>query len=215
MTGRWSSPRPLRRGCGPRARPYRAAARLARTAIARATTRHPKINTKVKREGPTDILVVDDERDIRAPDRGHSRGRGPRRPHGRRQRRRPFRRSTRPRPISSSRYLAQGQPARRHRHPEAGAPRQSLGPDRDHLGSRQYRDRRRRHQAGAYDFIEKPSISTSCSSSCRAPSKPRSSGARTLAANGREVAGTTMIGSGPPSAICAASSTRSRAPTAG
>ena len=46
------------------------------------------------------------------------------------------------------RHLAQGQPAGRDRHPQAGEARQPGDPGRDHLGPRQHRDRGRRDQAG-------------------------------------------------------------------
>ena len=45
-------------------------------------------------------------------------------------------------------HLAQGQPDGRDRHPQAGQAQQPGRAGHHHLGSRQYRDRGRRHQAG-------------------------------------------------------------------
>jgi hypothetical protein len=94
-----------------------------------------------------DILITDDERDIRElisdilKDEGYAtRLAETRTMHGRDRARTAV--------ADDPRYLAEGQQDGRDRHPQDGQARTSRHPHRHHLGPRQHRDRGRRDQAG-------------------------------------------------------------------
>ena len=103
-----------------------------------------------------DILIVDDEPDIRMLVDGILRDEG----YDTRQagdcRRRAGRLPRAPAEPGDARRLAAGQQARRHRHPADPARRGAAGAGGDDLRPRHHRDRGAAIQHGAYDFIEKP-----------------------------------------------------------